>query len=305
MNKNLLFSSLIFIGIVSLYSLYGFSDQFIFLNVRLPRLLLTIMVGMILSGVGSNFQILLNNPLAEPYILGVSSGAALAGIIAGLLGMSFLAPLFGFTGAIVSILIVWSLSRIGGHIDKVKLLFSGFIYGMFTSSIISFLMYINQKDVGTILPVLMGNLAHIFTHAEWIAFLISFCLAIIALIYLSFQSGALNIMASSEDAAQSLGVDVKKLRRNIFIIGSLLTGLAVAYAGIIGFIGLIIPHFVRMIVGADQKKVYPYSLFYGASFLLICDLLASHITVIELPVGIITSFIGCPVFLYLLLLKKK
>jgi len=305
MNKNLLFSSLIFIGIVSLYSLYGFSDQFIFLNVRLPRLLLTIMVGMILSGVGSNFQILLNNPLAEPYILGVSSGAALAGIVAGLLGMSFLAPLFGFTGAIVSILIVWSLSRIGGHIDKVKLLFSGFIYGMFTSSIISFLMYINQKDVGTILPVLMGNLAHIFTHAEWIAFLISFCLAIIALIYLSFQSGALNIMASSEDAAQTMGVDVKKLRRNIFIIGSLLTGLAVAYAGIIGFIGLIIPHFVRMIVGADQKKVYPYSLFYGASFLLICDFLASHITVIELPVGIITSFIGCPVFLYLLLLKKK
>lgn len=305
MNKHLIIALVIFLGVVSFYCCYNYSDYYIFMNVRLPRLLLTIMVGMILSGVGSVFQILLNNPLAEPYILGVSSGAALGSIIAGLLGLTVLVPFFGFTGAIISILIVWTLSRTGGYPDTVKLLFSGFIFGMFTSAIISFLMYLNQKDVGTILPVLMGNLGHIFNQTEWIVFLVSFIISMILLVYLYFQSNALNIITSGEDAAQSMGVDVRKLRRNIFISGSILTGFSVAYAGIIGFIGLIIPHFVRIIAGADQKRVYPYSLLYGASFLLFCDLIASNLTVIEFPVGIITAFIGCPVFLYLLLIRKK
>ncbi|HOD54237.1 MAG TPA: iron ABC transporter permease, partial [Candidatus Cloacimonadota bacterium] len=280
-------------------------SSFLFLNVRLPRLLLTIMVGMILSGTGSVFQILLNNPLAEPYILGVSSGAALGSIIAGLTGMFVLAPLFGFTGALASILIVWALSHTGGFMDKTRLLFSGIIFGMFVSAIISFLMYWFQKDVGIILQVLMGNLGHIFSQTEWIIFLISFGISLILLLSLYFRSNALNIMTTGDDSAQSMGVDVKKLRLNVFITGSVLTGISVAYAGIIGFIGLIIPHFVRILVSSDQKKVFPLSVIYGANFLLLCDLIACNLTVVEFPVGIITSFIGCPVFLYLLLIRKK
>jgi iron complex transport system permease protein len=166
-------------------------------------------------------------------------------------------------------------------------------------------MYIFQKDVGLILQVLMGNLGHIFYTTEWILFLISMVISIILLVYLYIQSNALNIMTTGDEAAQSIGVDVKKLRLRIFIVGSLLTGVSVAYAGIIGFIGLIIPHFVRLLVSSDQKKVFPLSVVYGANFLLFCDLIAFNLTVVEFPVGIITSFIGCPIFLYLLLIRKK
>ncbi len=305
MNKHFIFAILLLLLLIAIYSMFGYTSSFLFMNVRLPRLLLTIMAGMILSGTGSVFQILLNNPLAEPYILGVSSGAALGSIIAGLTGMFVLAPLFGFTGALASILIVWALSHTGGFMDKTRLLFSGIIFGMFVSAIISFLMYWFQKDVGIILQVLMGNLGHIFSQTEWIIFLISFGISLILLLSLYFRSNALNIMTTGDDSAQSMGVDVKKLRLNVFITGSVLTGISVAYAGIIGFIGLIIPHFVRILVSSDQKKVFPLSVIYGANFLLLCDLIACNLTVVEFPVGIITSFIGCPVFLYLLLIRKK
>ncbi|MCB5251010.1 MAG: iron ABC transporter permease [Candidatus Cloacimonetes bacterium] len=305
MNRRFSLAILLFIVLVVVYSAINYTNSYIYLNVRLPRLLLTILVGMILSGTGSVFQILLNNPLAEPYILGVSSGAALGSIIAGLVGAYIFSPLFGFMGALLSIVIVWALSSRGGYLDKTKLLFSGIIIGMFISAIISFLMYIFQKDVGLILQVLMGNLGHIFNKTEWYIFLFSFAISIFFLVYLYSQSNALNILTTGDDAAQSIGVDVKKLRLKVFIVGSILTGVSVAYAGIIGFIGLIIPHFVRLLVNADQKKVFPLSVIYGASFLMLCDLLAFNLTVIELPVGIITSFIGCPVFIYLLLIRKK
>jgi len=275
------------------------------MGVGVRGLLVGVVGGMVLCGAGWVFGVLLNNPLAEPYILGVSSGAALGSIIAGLTGMFVLAPLFGFTGALASILIVWALSHTGGFMDKTRLLFSGIIFGMFVSAIISFLMYWFQKDVGIILQVLMGNLGHIFSQTEWIIFLISFGISLILLLSLYFRSNALNIMTTGDDSAQSMGVDVKKLRLNVFITGSVLTGISVAYAGIIGFIGLIIPHFVRILVSSDQKKVFPLSVIYGANFLLLCDLIACNLTVVEFPVGIITSFIGCPVFLYLLLIRKK
>ncbi|HOE91014.1 MAG TPA: iron ABC transporter permease [Candidatus Cloacimonadota bacterium] len=305
MNKHFSLAILIFIALIVLYSSINYTNSYIYLNVRLPRLLLTILAGMILSGTGSVFQILLNNPLAEPYILGVSSGAALGSIIAGLVGAFILAPLFGFVGALISIIVVWALSSRNGYLDKTKLLFSGIIFGMFVSAIISFLMYIFQKDVGLILQVLMGNLGHIFYTTEWVIFLVSMAISIILLFYLYMQSNALNIMTTGDEAAQSIGVDVKKLRLRIFIVGSLLTGVSVAYAGIIGFIGLIIPHFVRLLVSSDQKKVFPLSVVYGANFLLFCDLIAFNLTVVEFPVGIITSFIGCPIFLYLLLIRRK
>ncbi len=305
MNKKILLSLFIFISMILIYAFYSYTDSYLFTQVRLPRLMLTLMVGMSLSGVGSVFQILLNNPLAEPYILGVSSGAALGSIIASLFGILALVPLFGFIGAILSILIVWALAHIGTYFDRSKLLFSGFIYAMFISSLISFLMYWFQKDVAIILQVLMGNLGHIFNQKEWVLFIISFIISIILLVYLYFQSNALNLITTGEDSAQSMGVDVKKLRRNLFISGSLLTGICVSYAGIIGFVGLIIPHFVRIFVGSNQKRVFPFSVLYGASFLLFCDLISVSISVIEFPVGIITAFLGCPLFLYLLLIKKN
>jgi iron complex transport system permease protein len=114
----------------------------------------------------------------------------------------------------------------------------------------------------------------------------------------------LNILTSGDEVARSLGINVKRLRKKIFFISSLLTGICVSYAGIIGFVGLIVPQLIRLILGADQKKVFIYSIIGGATFLLMCDFLAQHLTVLELPVGIITSFLGCPLFVYILLIKK-
>ncbi len=304
-NKVTIFTIIAFIFVIGLYIFTDFNGVFILYNIRLPRLLLTILSGMVLAGVGSVFQIMLNNPLSEPYILGVSSGAALGSILAGIFGFFILSPVFGFAGAVISILLVWTLSKAGGHQDQSKLLFSGIVFSMFCSACISLIMYLNKNDIMIILQILMGNLGHIFSQKEWIVFIIMFIISIILLIYLYLLSNHLNVLSTGELTAQTLGVDVKKLRQRIFIIGSLLTGISVAYAGIIGFVGLIIPHFVRMLIGNNQKKVFLFSVIYGAIFLLLSDLIASHLTVVELPVGIITSFIGCPVFLYILIIKKK
>ena len=303
-HKSFLLFILLLIIISSLYLFHDFKTSSILIHLRLPRFMLTVLCGMTLASVGSVYQIMLNNPLAEPYILGVSSGAALGSIIAGLLGFVLFMPLFGFIGSLGAMLLVMLLSNIRNRAASNQMLFSGIIIGMFISSIISLLMYIFLKDTALILQVLMGNTGNIFDVREWVYFLVAFCLSICMLFYLFMLSNQLNILSSGDEVALSLGVNVQKLRRTIFIITSLLIGFCVSYAGIIGFVGLIVPQMVRMIVGADQKKVFIFSIVAGAVFLLICDFLAMHIAMIELPVGVITSFLGCPLFVYILLLKK-
>ncbi|HPT72812.1 MAG TPA: iron ABC transporter permease [Candidatus Cloacimonadota bacterium] len=284
-----------------LYLTWGISSEWVLVKVRLPRFLLTLMTGMILAGVGSTYQMMLNNPLAEPYILGISAGGAFFATLAAVIGLSVLMPLFGFGGAILTMIIVWTLAHARGYFDKVKLLLSGIIAGMFFSACLSLLMYLNQQDISVIINILMGNLGHIFSNTEWLVFLGLFAVSIILMLYLLLSANKLNIVTSGDLAATTLGVDVKSLRRNIFFVSSILTGITVAYAGIIGFVGLIVPHMVRLRFGSDQKKVFPLSIWGGALFLLICDFLAMHLTVLELPVGIITAFIGCPLFVYLMI----
>jgi iron complex transport system permease protein len=260
---------------------------------------------MSLAGIGSVYQIMLNNPLAEPYILGISSGAALGCILGGLTGFFVLMPIFGFVGAILTMCLVWSIARVGKSSDPYRLLFSGIIIGMFLSSVISLLLYLFQKDTAMILHILMGNTGHIFGVQEWV-FFIGVCVVSLGLIaYLYTLSNQLNILTSGDEVATSMGVRVKRLRASIFIVSSTLTGICVAYAGIIGFVGLIVPQIIRMLMGAEQKKVFVFSVIGGAVFLLFCDFLAMHLTVIEIPVGIITSFFGCPLFVYVLLIRKK
>jgi iron complex transport system permease protein len=260
---------------------------------------------MTLAGVGSIYQLILNNPLAEPYILGVSSGAALGSILAGLTGLFILMPIFGFLGAMITMVLVLFISNYQKYKNQNQLLFSGIIAGMFISSIISLLLYLFQKETAMILHVLMGNTGHIFDNQEWKYFLVSFFVSIIILIYLYFLSNKLNIITSGDDVAKSMGVDVNKLRTQIFVLCSVLTGVCVSYAGIIGFVGLIVPQMIRMLIGSEQKLVFLCSVFGGAIFLLICDFIAINLTVLEIPVGIITSFIGCPIFVYILIFKKN
>ena len=286
------------------YLLHDYKTQAILIYLRLPRYMLTILCGMALAGIGSVYQVMLNNPLAEPYILGISSGAAFGSIVAGLAGFVVLMPLFGFAGALGAMFLVWFIAHFRNYNDPNRLLFSGIITGMFISACISLLLYLFHKDVAMILQVLMGNTGHVFDQREWIYFLCAFGVSIVLIFYLYTLSTQLNILTSGDEVAQSMGINVKKLRKKIFFVSSLLTGICVSYAGIIGFVGLIVPQLVRMLIGSEQKKVFIYSVIGGATFLLLCDFLAMHLTAIELPVGIITSFLGCPLFVYILLLKK-
>lgn len=286
-----------------LYLVWGISSEWVLVKVRLPRFMLTLLTGMILAGVGSTYQMMLNNPLAEPYILGISAGGAFFATVAIVTGAAVLMPLYGFGGAILTMIIVWTLSHARGYFDKVKLILSGIIAGMFFSACLSLLMYLNQQDLSVIINILMGNLGHIFSNAEWSVFLVLFFLSLFLLLYLLLAANKLNIITSGDLAATTLGVDVKNLRKSIFFVSSILTGITVAYAGIIGFVGLIVPHMVRLRFGADQRMVFPLSIWGGAIFLLICDFLAMHLTTLELPVGIITAFIGCPLFVYLMIKK--
>ncbi len=286
------------------YFIYNFPSSNVLLSIRLPRLMLSFLVGFILAGIGSTFQTMLNNPLAEPYILGISSGAAFGSILASVLGLYLLMPIFGFLGALFTMIIVWYFAHIGGFMNNTKLLLSGIIVGMFFSALISLLMYLNQSDISGIINVLMGNLGHIFSRREWYIFLIVFFASIALMLYLFSLSAKLVILTTGDVIAESLGIDVKRLRRRIFVISSLLTGITVAYAGIIGFIGLIVPHLIRMISGGNKRSSIIYSSLLGAVLLIFCDFIAMHIAIIEIPVGIITAFIGTPFFLFIMIKSK-
>jgi len=303
--KFLILLILIFVIILIYFYLnFGTSSKHIILSVRLPRILLAFLTGFILAGVGFSFQIMLNNPLAEPYILGISSGAALGSILAGVMGLYLFMPVFGFAGAILTMILVWFLSHLGGFFNNTKLLLSGIIVGMFFSAFISLVMYFNQQDIGNIINVLMGNLGHIFSNTEWKIFLGVFSISILLMLYLFSLSNQLTILTTGDLVATSLGIDIKKLRRKIFVISSLLTGITVAYAGIIGFIGLVVPHLIRMIFKGNKRFSMIFSAFGGAVLLVFCDFLAMHIAVIELPVGVITAFIGCPFFVFIMTKSK-
>lgn len=299
------FAALIIIAATAyIYMTYDLSSDYVLQQIRFPRFMLTLLTGMVLGSIGYCFQLLLNNPLAEPYILGVSSGAALFSILAGSLGFYLLMPVAGFAGALITMLIVYWLARQGGGFNLTRLLLAGIIIGMFISAIISLVMYLNQDDIGNIINVLMGNLGHIFSQQEWNIFLIVFTIVIILLIYLFLQGRKLLIISTGDLTAVSLGIDVNSFRKRIFVICSLLTGVTVAFSGIIGFVGLIIPHLVRLIWKGNKPESMFYAGIFGAVFLLWCDFIAMHIAIIELPVGIVTAFIGCPLFIYLLWQKK-
>ncbi|MCD4796203.1 MAG: iron ABC transporter permease [Candidatus Cloacimonetes bacterium] len=301
MNKKILFSFVIFSAfLIYFYLSFEAASLHIILSVRLPRLMLSFLTGFILAGVGYSFQVMLNNPLAEPYILGISSGAAFGSILAAVMGLYLLMPVMGFLGAILTMILVWYLSHLGGFFNKSKLLLSGIIVGMFFAALISLIMYFNQQDIGNIINILMGNLGHIFSHTEWKIFLAVFSISILLMFYLFLLSNQLNILTTGDLVASSLGVNVKQLRKRIFVICSLLTGITVAYAGIIGFIGLVVPHLVRMISSGNKKFSLILASFGGAVLLILCDLVAMHVAVIELPVGVITAFIGCPFFLFIM-----
>lgn len=280
----------------------------ILLQIRLPRVLLGFVVGCSLASVGVVLQALLRNPLADPYVLGVSSGAALGaavGVLCGA-GTTFLAeaalPACGFAGGIVALVIVYRMATNSERLPIHSLLLTGVILNAIFSALIMFITSIldPNRSYG-MMAWLMGTLTSP-TYSGLVGVLVYLS---ISLLLLFRQVSALNILALGEDAARSLGVDTERAKRSIFILTALVTGAVVSVSGMIGFIGMVVPHAVRLAIGADHRLLLPASALVGGTFLMGADTMArTLIAPTEIPVGIITALAGGPFFIYLLLWRK-
>jgi iron complex transport system permease protein len=281
------------------------TEQAIILSLRIPRTLLAGLVGAGLSVSGATFQALLRNPLADPYILGVSSGAAVGAIIAILIGLStfsFSTPLISFVGASLTVIAVFYFGRQNGKIHPNTLLLTGVIIGSFLSALIMFFISLSRREeLHTIIFWLMGDFS--FSSPQAIIVILPYIVLGISFLYL--RSRQLNLILSGEEDAVQLGVNVERLKGLAYLLASLITAASVSVCGLIGFVGLIIPHSVRLVFGADHRLLIPAAALLGASFLIASDTLARTLLApIELPVGVITAAFGGPFFIYLLKTRK-
>ena len=272
-------------------------------RVRLPRVVLAALVGASLAVAGVLFQALLRNPLADPYVLGVSGGAALGGIAALTLGASLglggvAVPLAAFAGAVVATLLLYAIASVRGFVSATHLLLTGVVFNAFASAGIVFLAsFAGFGEGNRIFLWLIGSLsAAPVGLAGWVA-----AFLLLAMVVAWPAARALNLLALGEEAASQLGVDVARQQRMLLLANSLLVGAAVSVAGLVGFVGLIVPHLLRLLVGPDHRLLVPAAALAGAAFLVICDTLArSLLGARELPVGAITALVGGPLFLLLL-----
>jgi iron complex transport system permease protein len=273
----------------------------IILSIRLPRILLAIAAGGGLSVAGAVFQSLLMNPLAEPYILGISSGGTFGALLSMLLGLSFLTTqLFSFAGAVVVIFLVFTLGKKFGELQPNVLLLSGVMIGAFFSAAILIMMTMLNNSLRSVILWLIGNLS--LAKSGPVYFVLS--ISVFVSLVLTLFSQKFNVLSMGSENARHLGINVSFVKNTSYILTSLMVGSIVSVSGIIGFVGLIIPHAVRMLFGVDNRIVIPASFFVGAAFLILSDTLArSIIAPSELPVGAITAIIGAPAFIYLL--RKK
>ena len=287
----------------------GVSPAVIVWEVRLPRLLLAFLVGASLAAVGVALQALLRNPLADPYILGISSGAALGAALA--LQFGFTWAIGGFTAvqlcaflfAVVTIGAIYRIAIADGRIPVQTLLLAGVIINAILSALILFITSLSDSTSAFRLFFwLMGSLATL-GYAGLGALAVT---VLIGIGMLCTQGRNLNLLSLGEDPAQGLGLDVERVKRMIFVTTALLTGVAVAVSGLIGFIGMIVPHAVRMVLGPDHRLLLPASALVGGAFLAVADTVARSLWApMELPVGVITALCGGPFFIYLLMSHRK
>ena len=284
------------------------SSIIILIQLRLPRIILACLVGAALSVVGASFQGIFKNPMADPFVLGVSSGAALGATITmvflkqmEILGMSVVA-FNAFIGAITTTFLVYNIARVGRKIPTTTLLLAGISLNYLLSSIISLIMTFNREQIERIIMWTMGS----FSTASWAQVKLLFVIIVPSIFLITIFSRELNIMLLGEESARSLGVNVEGLKKYILVISTIMVAAVVSVSGIIGFVGLIVPHSIRMLVGSDNRVVIPFSALGGAMFLIICDTIArSIVPPSEIPVGIITSIFGVPFFIFLLYKTKK
>lgn len=280
----------------------------ILVQIRLPRVLLAAVVGGSLAVAGSVFQGLFRNPMADPYVIGISSGAALGAVLAMLTGVSLklagfgAVPLFAFTGGILTIMLVYTMARVGRAVPVMTLLLAGIAVSAFLSALVSLFTYFAGEKLHQVVFWLMGGLGGATWHK--VRVMIPYALAGYAAVAVFARD--LNALLLGEETARHLGVETEKVKKILLVGASLLVAAAVSTSGIIGFVGLVVPHFIRLLAGPDHRFLLPASALLGATLLIATDTLARTIIApTELPVGIITAMVGAPLFVYLLKKRKK
>ncbi len=279
------------------------TEREILLRVRLPRVLLSVLVGGALSMGGVLFQYVMKNPLADSFTTGVAASSALGAVLAILLGLHGLMPVTGLGGGLLGLWVVYRVASYRGSVEPLSMLLAGIVVSTFGSACISLIKYLSDEGVSSIVFWLMGG----FQNASVERVLVFTGVLAVSFVYLQRRALALDIIAFDETTARSSGVDVDRLRKEAFFFGTLLTAISVGYAGIIGFVGLIVPHLLRLVGFLRAGQLLGMSLLGGASFMVLNDLVARTILPQgqELPVGIITSSLGGVFFLYLLVTKKR
>ncbi|MBW1635638.1 MAG: iron ABC transporter permease [Deltaproteobacteria bacterium] len=272
------------------------SIPYVIMDVRLPRILTATLVGAGLAMSGVIYQGILLNPLADPYTLGISSGAAFGASLALLANLTlfnqFSIPLFAFVGAIVTLFVVIHLSTFNGQISANTLILSGVIVGAILSAGISFLKYLADEQVAIIIFWLMGS----FISSTWDGVVIIGVAVLIGAIVTLYYGRDLNIMSLGSRSSDALGVETARVRIILLLTASFVTAICVAMTGIIGFIGLIVPHLMRFFVGPDNRKLLPVSAMAGGILLLFADTITRAILPVEVPIGVLTALIGGPFF---------
>jgi iron complex transport system permease protein len=272
-------------------------------QIRLPRVLLAAVVGAALTTAGTVVQALVRNSLADPFLLGVSSGASVGATAVLLFGVFASLGVWAVSagsvlGSFAAMAAVFLVSRTGRQLAPTQLILCGVVLSALFESVTSFQIFRgNPQATQAVLFWLLGS----FGNANWTQLPIPAACLLAAVGYLLAQGRALNALAMGAEPAAALGVDVARLRRNLFIVTSLMVGVAVAVSGVIGFVGLVVPHIVRLMVGSEHRRVLPTGVLFGASFMVVGDLLARTIvSPQEMPIGVITAFIGAPVLIVLI-----
>ncbi len=284
------------------------ATETIILDIRLPRVILAGLVGAALAIAGASYQGLFRNPLADPYLIGAAQGASLGAVIGFLLPFDWqnagfgIIPLLAFTGALFSVAVVYSLARVGKTLPMTTLILAGVALGALWGSIVSYLIITSGDKIHGIVFWLMGS----FSLSEWSEVRIVLPYVAVGAAIILIYARSLNVMQLDEEQAQQLGINVEKVKLILLAAATLITAAAVSFVGIIGFVGIIIPHAVRLVWGPDYRSLLPLSILSGAIFLILADLVARTILApTEVPIGVITAICGAPFFLYLLRRRKR
>ncbi|MBN1374980.1 MAG: iron chelate uptake ABC transporter family permease subunit [Dehalococcoidia bacterium] len=284
---------------------YPSSINTILFDIRLPRIIMAGLVGAALAVAGAAYQGMFHNPLADPYLTGVSQGAALGAVIGFLIPAnipSIYIPLLAFVGAVLCVVAVFFIARAGKIVPVTTLILGGVALGAFLSSITSYLITISGNKVHNIIFWLLGT----FSLADWWSVAIIAPYIICGIIVIIFFSRPLNVMQLDEEQAQQLGINVETVKIIILLAATISTAAAVCFCGTIGFVGIIVPHAVRIIFGPDYRLLLPMSMLTGAGFLILADTASrTLLSPTEIPVGVITALIGAPFFLYILRKRKQ